>query len=121
MSMYRLIAIEEGGIACGAGCPYYEPSGVVRDVRGLPMKGHCRGVTEDIVVNCEKLNPRRLYKGRTLLTAKEIGKLLKMKLQKERKPYPEEHEEIHPIGWRPGNSSKKFNSSKVQENDNVSR
>lgn len=101
MSMYRLIAIEEGGIACGAGCPYYEPSGVVRDVRELPMKGHCRGVMEDIVVNCEKLNPRRLYKGQTLLTPKEIGKLLGVRLQKQRKLYPEDHAEIHHIGWKP--------------------
>ena len=96
--MYRLVAIEEGGIACGAGCPYYEPSGVVRDVRGLPMKGHCRGVTEDIVVNCEKLNPKQLYKGKTLLTPKEISKLLGTKLQKQRKLYPEDHAEIHHIG-----------------------
>lgn len=99
--MMHVVVIKEGGIACDAGCPYYEESGKVRDVRGLPVKGHCRGVMEDVVVNCEKLNPKQLYKGETPLSAKEIGKLLKMKLQKERKPYPEEHKEIHPIGWKP--------------------
>ena len=117
----QIVVIEEGGVKCSSACPFYEESGVVRDVRGLPMKGHCRGVTEDIVVNCEKLNPRRLYKGKTLLTPKEIGKLLGTRLQKERKLYDPGHEEIHAVGWKPSNSSKKFNSSKVQENDNVSR
>ncbi|MBO4593565.1 MAG: hypothetical protein J5678_05175 [Bacteroidaceae bacterium] len=104
--MIQIVAVEEGGIACDAGCPYYEESGVVRGYGG-PLKTHCRGIMEDVVVNCEKLNPKQLYKGKTLLTAKEIGKLLGMKLQKERKLYPVEHKEIHPVGWKPSKSSKK--------------
>ena len=98
--MMYVVAIKEGGIACDAGCPYYEESGVVRGYGGQ-IQTHCRGVMEDVVVNCDKLNPKQLYKGRTPLTAKQIGKLLKMKLQKERKQYDPEHEEIHPVGWKP--------------------
>ena len=42
-----------------------------------------------------------MWKGKTLLTAKEISKLLGVKLQKQRKLYPVEHKEIHHIGWKP--------------------
>ena len=95
--MMQIVAIEEGGVKCSSACPFYEPSGVVRGIGG-PLKTHCRGVMEDIVVNCDKLNPKRLYKGKTLLTPKEIGKLLGMRLQKQRKLYDPEHAEIHHIG-----------------------
>ena len=100
--MMQIIAIEEGGVKCSSACPFYEESGVVRGYGG-PLKTHCRGVMEDIVVNCDKFNPKQLYKGKTLLTPKEIGKLLGTKLQKQRKLYDPGHAEIHPIGWRPGN------------------
>ena len=95
--MMQIVVIEEGGVKCSSACPFYEESGVVRGYGG-PLKTHCRGVMEDIVMNCDKFNPKQLYKGKTLLTPKEIGKLLDTKLQKQRKLYPEDHAEIHHIG-----------------------
>ena len=95
--MFQLVAIEEGGIACEAGCPYYEESGVVR-CHGGPKRSHCRAIMEPWSFDCDKFNPKRMWKGKTMLTAKEIGKLLGVKLQKQRKLYPVEHKEIHHIG-----------------------
>ena len=65
---------------------------------GGPKKSHCRAIMEPWSFDCNKFNPKRMWKGKTLLTAKEIGKLLGMKLQKQRKLYPVEHKEIHHIG-----------------------
>lgn len=95
--MMRIVAIEEGGIACEAGCPYYEEGGVVKCYGG-PKKSHCRAIMEPWSFDCNKFNPKRMWKGKTVLTAKEIGKLLGVKLQKQRKLYPAEHKEIHHIG-----------------------
>ena len=95
--MFQLVAIEEGGIACEAGCPYYEESGVVR-CHGGPKKSHCRAIMEPWSFDCDKFNPKRMWKGKTMLTAKEIGKLLGVKLQKQRKLYPVGHKEIHHVG-----------------------
>ena len=95
--MFQIVVIEEGGVKCSSACPYYEESGVVR-CQGGPKRSHCRAIMEDIVINCDKFNPKQMWKGKTVLTAKEIGKLLGVKLQKQRKLYPAEHKEIHHIG-----------------------
>ena len=95
--MMQIVVIEEGGIACEAGCPYYEEGGVVKCYGG-PKKSHCRAIMEPWSFDCNKFNPKRMWKGKTVLTAKEIGKLLGVKLQKQRKLYPAEHKEIHHIG-----------------------
>ena len=95
--MMQIVAIEEGGIACEAGCPYYEEGGVVKCYGG-PKKSHCRAIMEPWSFDCNKFNPKQMWKGKTVLTAKEIGKLLGVKLQKQRKLYPAEHKEIHHIG-----------------------
>ena len=99
--MMQMVVIEEGGIACDASCPYYEESGVVR-CHGGPKRSHCRAIMEPWSFDCNKFNPKQMWKGKTLLTAKEIAKLLGVKLQKQRKLYPVDHKEIHPVGWKPG-------------------
>jgi hypothetical protein len=59
--MMRLIAIEEGGITCDAGCPFYEESNVVRGYGG-PLKTHCRAVMEPWFFDCHEFNPKQMYK-----------------------------------------------------------
>ena len=59
--MMRIVAIEEGGIACDAGCPYYEEGGVVKCYGG-PKKSHCRAIMEPWSFDCSKFNPKRMWK-----------------------------------------------------------
>ena len=99
--MMQLVVIEEGGIACDAGCPYYEEGGVVQ-CHGGPKKSHCLAIMEPWSFDCDKFNPKKMWKGKTLLTPKEISQRLGTKLQKQRKLYDPGHAEIHPTGWRPG-------------------
>ena len=99
--MMQIVVIEEGGVKCSSACPFYEESGVVQ-CHGGPKKSHCLAIMEPWSFDCDKFNPKQLYKGKTQLTPKEISKLLGTKLQKQRKLYPEDHAEIHHIGWKPG-------------------
>ena len=96
--MFQIVAIEEGGIACEAGCPYYEESGVVR-CEGGPKRSHCRAIMEDIVINCDKFNPKQMYKMR--VSKAQFETMLKtqgLHAVKQRKLYDSDHKEIHHIG-----------------------
>ena len=95
--MMQIVVIEEGGVKCSSACPFYEEGGVVQ-CHGGPKKSHCLAIMEPWSFDCDKFNPKQLYKGKTQLTPKEISKLLGTKLQKQRKLYPEDHAEIHHIG-----------------------
>ena len=100
--MMQIVAIEEGGIACDASCPYYEESGVVRGYGG-PMKTHCRQVMEPIIVDCNLYNPKLIQfaKGVKPEQWKQVLKALGLKAKKVRKAYKKDHKEIHPVGWSP--------------------
>lgn len=98
--MRQVVSVETGGSPCGTGCPYYTESGIVRGVNGVPLQTHCRAIMETIFVDCDKYNPHTVEKmavteeeWKTMQSA--VGK----KARKERKAYPEDHEEIHPVGW----------------------
>ena len=96
--MYQIIAIEEGGIACDAGCPYYEESGVVHAYGG-PLKSHCRMVMNPWIFDCHKYNPKQMYK---LRTTKELFKAM-LKSQdlhavKQKKLLPYDHKPSLQIG-----------------------
>ena len=97
----QIIAIEEGGIACDASCPYYEASGVVRGYGG-PLKTHCQAVMQPWMFDCRVFNPKQMYKLRvTPAQFKAMVKGQGLKAVKQRKLYPREHKEIHPVGWKP--------------------
>ena len=51
-----IIALEKGGVKCSSACPFYEESGVVRGING-PLKTHCRGTMETVIVDCDVWNP----------------------------------------------------------------
>lgn len=100
--MSRLYVLMKGGVKCSSACPFYEASGTVHDTRGVPMKGHCLAVTEDVVVNCDKYNPHRIrYVDIPEEKVASIERVLKTKFKRIRKLYPRMHKEIHPVGWTP--------------------
>ena len=103
--MMQIIAVEEGGIACDASCPYYEESGVVQCYGG-PKKSNCRMIMSPWIVDCHVFNPKQLYKLRlTPALFQEIVKGHGLKAIKQRKLYPKDHKEIHPVGVK-GQGSK---------------
>ena len=96
--MYQIIAIEEGGIACDAGCPYYEESGVVYAYGG-PLKSHCRMLMNPWIFDCHKYNPKQMYKLRT--TPEQFKAMLKsqgLHAVKQKKLLPYDHKPSLQIG-----------------------
>ena len=98
--MRQVVSVAIGGGPCSKDCPYYAEEGWVRDVNGIPVKTHCRGTMQKIVIDCDKFTPSSI--GKMTVTDEQwqsmqaaIGKRAK----KERKPYPEDHKVIHPIGF----------------------
>ncbi len=121
--MMQMVVIEEGGIACNAGCPYYEPSGVVR-CHGGPKKSHCLAIMEPWSFDCSKFNPKRMWKLKvTEAQFKAMVKSQGLRPVKQRKLYPVEHKEIHHIGDNTRAkiiNRKMFNKKKGDNNDEVS-
>ena len=95
-----LVALRKGGAKCSSACPYYEESGCVRGLRGVPLKTHCRATMEPVMIDCDIFNPLQIEK---LEVSEEQWKAMQRavhkRAKKERKPYPEDHDEIHPVGW----------------------
>ena len=89
--MFRLVAIEEGGIACDAGCPYYEEPGVVH-CHGGPKRSHCRAIMEPWSFDCNKFNPKRMWKLRvTEAQFKAMVKSQGLHAIKQKKLLPYDH------------------------------
>jgi len=111
--MKLVIAIEEGGIACSASCPYYTETGVVKGVRGVPLPTHCRMVMNKWIFDCDHYNPACMYKmlvddNEWITMQKAIGR----KAMKQRKLYPEEHENANEIGCEWTRKRDRFNALK---------
>ena len=96
----QLIALRKGGAKCSSACPYYEEKGQVRGVNDVPLKTHCRATMQDVIVDCDVWNPHNIEK---LQVTEEQWKAMQAavhkRAKKERKPWPEDHEEIHPVGY----------------------
>lgn len=96
-----LMALRKGKIKCGPHCPYFTPSGTVQQFGGK-KKTHCRGTMQPVVVDCNEFNPCEIET--VEVTEKQWGLAqfrAGFKARKIRRLYPEEHKEIHPIGWKP--------------------
>ena len=66
---------------------------------GVPLKTHCRATMEAISVDCDVYNTRTVEKLEVSDAEwKTMQKAIGKKAIKERKPYPEDHEEIHAVG-----------------------
>jgi len=116
--MRQVVSVQIGGSPCSKDCPYYTESGVVRGIRGVPLQTHCRATMETVIVDCEMFNPRTVEKievtdeqWHAMLRA--IGK----RARKERKLYPENHAEIHPVGynWKKQDKWNATKSSNVKQ------
>lgn len=97
--MRQIVSVEKGGGPCRTDCPFYSETGWVRGVRGIPLKTHCRATMEAISVDCDNFNTLTVEKMEvTEAEWKAMQKAIGKKAKKERKPYPEDHEEIHAVG-----------------------
>lgn len=95
-----LVALRKGGVKCSSACPFYTEKGVVRGVNGVPLKTHCRGTMETVIVDCDIWNPHEIEKLEvTEEQWKQMQHTVRKRAKKERKPYDPDHNEIHPVGW----------------------
>lgn len=98
--MRQVVSVERGGSPCSTDCPYYVESGIVRGVNDVPLPTHCRATMEKIIVDCEHFNPKTVE---TIEVSEEqwqsMQRAIGKRAKKERKAYPEDHAEIHPVGW----------------------
>ncbi len=93
-----LIAIRKGGVKCSSACPFYTETGVVRGING-PLKTHCRMTMNPWMVDCDIYNVHCIDK---MEVTEEQWKAMQRAVHKrairQRKLYPEDHAEIHPVG-----------------------
>ena len=115
--MRQVVSVEKGGGPCRTDCPYYSEEGKVIGVRGVPLKTHCRATMEPICVDCDKYNSLTVEKMEvTDAEWKAMQQAIGKKAKKERKPYPEDHEEIHAVGceWTRKGKWNSLKSGKVK-------
>ena len=97
-----IVALRKGGSPCSKDCPFYADDGVVRGING-PLKTHCRATMQTVIADCEVFNPHKIEKMEVSEDQwKTMQRSVKKRAKKVRKPYPENHKEIHPVGysWR---------------------
>ena len=94
-----LIAIRKGGVKCSSACPFYTETGKVTGVRGVPLKTHCRMTMNPWMVDCDIYNPCNIHK--VEVSEEEFQTMLKAvkkRAIKQRKLYPEDHENANEVG-----------------------
>lgn len=107
-----LIALRKGGSPCSKDCPFYEDNGVVRGING-PLKTHCRGTMESVMVDCDIYNPMCIDKMEiTEAQWNRIQSLIGKRAIRQRKLYPEDHENANQVGCEWTRSKGKWNAQK---------
>ena len=110
--MRQVISVSLGGGPCSKDCPFYAENGWVRGVNGIPLKTHCRGTMQDIIIDCDKFNSQTIEK---LEVTDEQWQTMQHSVHKRakkvRKEYPSDHAEIHPVGYNWKNQDK-WNANK---------
>ena len=98
--MRQVVSVTIGGGPCSKDCPFYAENGWVRGVNGIPLKTHCRGTMQDIIIDCDKFNSQTIEK---LEVSDEQWQTMQHSVHKRakkvRKEYPSDHAEIHPVGY----------------------
>ena len=93
-----IIGIRKGRTKCSSAGPFYEESGVVRGING-PLKTHCSMTMNPWMLDCDVYDPLCIDK---LEVSEEQWKQMQHAVHKrairQRKQYPEEHDEIHAVG-----------------------
>ena len=93
-----LIALRKGGAKCSSACPFYEESGVVRGING-PLKTHCSMTMNPWMADCDIYNPLCIDKLEvTEAQWRKMQAAVGLKAIRQRKQYPDEHDEIHAVG-----------------------
>ena len=99
--MMELIGLRKGKVKCSSACPFYTPSGVVRGYGG-PLKTHCRMVMHPWFADCNEYDTTRIDRlDVTEEQWRQMQQCITKKAKRQRKLYPENHAEIHHIGWTP--------------------
>jgi len=112
----QLIALRKGGAKCSSACPFYEESGVVRGING-PLKTHCSMTMNPWMADCDIYNPLCIDKLEvTEAQWRKMQAAVGLKAIRQRKQYPDEHDEIHAVGCTWTRSKGKHNADK---SDNV--
>lgn len=114
-----LVALREGSAKCSNICPYYADNGVVRGMYGVALATHCRATMQDVIVDCDKYDPRRIEKIEVSEAEwDQMQSAIHRRARKLQKEYPEDHEEIHPVGWNwkhPVDPKGKWNAEKSRD------
>ena len=93
-----IVALRKGGVKCSSACPFYEESGVVRGING-PLKTHCSMTMNPWMADCDIYNPLCIDKLEvTEAQWRKMQAAVGLKAIRQRKQYPDEHDEIHHIG-----------------------
>lgn len=95
-----LVALREGSAKCSNICPYYADNCVVRGMHGVALATHCRATMQDVIVDCDKYDPRWIEKIEVSEAEWErMQSAIHRRARKLKKEYPEDHAEIHPVGY----------------------
>ena len=107
-----LIAIRKGGAKCSSACPFYTETGVVRGING-PLKTHCRMTMNPWMIDCDIYNPMCIDKMEiTEAQWNRIQSFLGKRAIRQRKLYPEDHENANQVGCEWTRAKGKWNSEK---------
>ena len=108
-----LIAVREGGVKCSSTCPFHEESGVVRGVNDVPLKTHCNGTMQTIIIDCDKYDPHNIEKLEVSEQQwQEMQRAIHKRAKKVRRQYDPNHKEIHAVGCEWTRSKGKWNAEK---------
>lgn len=111
-----LIALRKGGVKCSSACPFYTETGKVTGVRGIPLETHCRMTMNPWMADCDIYNVHYIEK---LEVTEEQWKAMQKAVHKrairQRKLYPEQHENANQVGCEWTRSKGKWNAKKSGE------
>ena len=107
-----LIAIRKGGQPCSQDCPFYTETGVVRGING-PLKTHCRMTMNPWMIDCDIYNVHCIDKVEvTEAEWKAMLHAVHKRAIRQRKLYPEDHENANEVGCEWTRTKGKWNSLK---------
>ena len=111
-----LIAFRKGGAKCSSACPFYTETGVVRGING-PLKTHCRMTMNPWMIDCDVYNPYCIDK--LEVSEKQWEKMqqaVNKRAIRQRKLYPEDHENANEVGceWTRARNTRKSDKVKPE-------
>ena len=93
-----LIALRKGGGPCSKDCPFYTETGVVRGFNGS-LKTHCRMTMNPWMIDCDLFDTHHIFKMEvTEEQFKQMQKAVHKRAIRQRKLYPEKHENANQVG-----------------------